>query len=171
MKIGISLGGSRLGGLVMDALQNLGVPAADLVAVARSPEKIAARAAAGVEVRQAAYGDTDEFIGALAGVERLYMISGMAGPSERRIQHRRVIDAAQRAGVQRIVYTSFIDTADNSPFFAWKINRDTEAFLGVSGMPFTVLRHGMYSEADLEYIDRYVEAGRVANNIGPDGRI
>ena len=63
-------------------------------------------------------------------------------PEERIRQHRGVIDAAKQAGVSHIVNTSFIDTADDSPFFAWTVNKDTEAHLKESKLTYTILRNG-----------------------------
>jgi NAD(P)H dehydrogenase (quinone) len=123
-----------------------------------------------VVVRRGEYGHEPSLVEGLQGVDKLYMISGMAPPEERIRQHRVVIESAKDAGVRCVVYTSFIDTAEDSPFFAWSINKDTEIFLKASGLCHTILRNGMYVEADLDFIPEYVKAGRVANNIG-EGRI
>jgi NAD(P)H dehydrogenase (quinone) len=168
--IGISLGNSHLGRLAIDVLLEQGVEPASIVAVVRDTAKAGDLRANGILVQTAAYGEEDTLAAAFEGVKSLYMISGTSKPGERRKQHRGVIDAAKRAGVERIVYTSFIDTADDSPFFAWNINRDTETNLEQSGLDFTILRNGLYSEADLDYVPRYLEAGQVENNIG-DGKI
>jgi NAD(P)H dehydrogenase (quinone) len=168
--IGISLGNSHLGRLAMDALMDLGVEPRYLLAVVRSPSKAQDLVERGIHVREAIYGEDAAMKSALEGVRALYMVSGMASPEERRKQHRGVVDAARKAGVEKVVYTSFLDTADDSPFFAWSINRDTERALAESGLDFTVLRNGMYSEADLDHVPAYLEAGKVENNIG-DGLI
>lgn len=170
MIYGISLGNSQLGRLAIDALLEEGVAPAEIVAVARTPTKAADLAEKGLQVRPGTYGDAASLEAAFQGVDRLYMVSGMAGLEERIRQHRGCIDAAKAAGVTRIVYTSFADTARDSPFYPVKINEDTEAYLAKSGVGHTVCRHGMYVEADLDYIPEYVKAGKVANNIG-EGRI
>jgi NAD(P)H dehydrogenase (quinone) len=141
-----------------------------MVAVVRNPSKAEALVDRGVNVRPGEYGDPEGLRWSFSGVSALFLISGMAGPEERRKQHRGAIEAAKKAGVERIVYTSFIDAEEDSPFFAWSINRDTEAALKESGLAYTVLRNGMYSEADLDYVPEYLEFGKVENNIG-DGRI
>ncbi len=168
--IGISLGNSQIGGHAIDALAGFGVDPAEMVAVVRNPAKAEALADRGVKVRPGEYGDPEGLRWSFSGVSALFLISGMAGPEERRKQHRGAIEAAKRAGVERIVYTSFIDAEEDSPFFAWSINRDTEAALRESDLAYTVLRNGMYSEADLDYVPKYLEFGKVLNNIG-DGRI
>ena len=170
MKYAVSMGNSQLGRSAIDHLLERGVPAAGIVAIVRNTAKAAELEERGVEIRRGEYGDADSLLASLAGVDKLYMISGMAPPEERTRQHRGVIDAANQAGVSHVVYASFIDTADDSPFFAWSINRDTESYLKSSGLGYTILRNGMYAEADLDYIDEYLKAGKVANNIG-EGRI
>lgn len=170
MIYGISLGNSRLGRFAVDYLIKKGVSPSDIVAVVRSPEKANDLIEQGITVRKGEYGDAIAFEKALEKVDRLYMISGMAKPAERIAQHRSVIDAARKAGVKYIAYTSFLDSKENSPFFAWTINKNTENYLKDSGIKFTVLRSGMYSEADLDYIPQYLKDGKIANNIG-DGKI
>ena len=166
----ITLGSSQLGRQAIDHLLEKDLPADGLAALVRNAAKAQDLIDRGVEVRFAEYGDDNSMLWALEGVNGLYMISGMAPPEERIRQHRGVIEAAVKARVSHVVYASFIDTAEDSPFFAWKVNRDTETFLKESGLPYTILRNGMYSEADLDHIDEYVKAGKVANNVG-DGRI
>jgi NAD(P)H dehydrogenase (quinone) len=166
----ISLGNSKLGRLTVDCLLEKGHPADGLAALVRNAGKAQELIDRGVEVRFAEYGDDNSMLWALEGVNGLYMISGMAPPEERIRQHQGIIEAAVKTRVSHVVYASFIDTAEDSPFFAWEINRNTEDFLKESGLLYTILRNGMYSEADLDYIEEYVKAGRVANNVG-EGRI
>jgi NAD(P)H dehydrogenase (quinone) len=170
MNYAVSLGNSHLGKLAIGFLLEKGIPAGDIKAVVRNVEKARDLAGRGIDIRHGEYGNEASLLEAFKGVTKVYMISGMAPPAARTRQHRGVIDAAKAAGVSHVVYTSFIDTAEDSPFFAWKINKDTEAYLERSGLSYTILRHGMYSEADLDYIGEYVKAGKVANNIG-DGTI
>ena len=143
MKYAISLGNSKLGRLAIDHLAEGGVAPGDIVAVVRSPAKADDLTLRGVVVRRGEYGDEPSLVEALQGVDKLYMISGMASPEERRRQHRGVIESAKDAGVRCVIYTSFIDTAEDSPFFAWGINRDTETVLKASGLCHTILRNGM----------------------------
>lgn len=57
----------------------------------------------------------------------------------------KMIEAATRAGVRRVVYTS-ARHADRSPLDIAPDHRATEAALKASGVPYTILRHGWYSE-------------------------
>jgi NAD(P)H dehydrogenase (quinone) len=53
----------------------------------------------------------------------------------------KMIEAATRAGVRRVVYTS-ARHADRSPLDIAPDHRATEAALKESGVPYTILRHG-----------------------------
>lgn len=62
------------------------------------------------------------------------------------VQHRNVIAAATRAGVKRVVYTSLLH-ADRSPLDLAVEHRATEEEdLTASGLPFSILRNGWYTE-------------------------
>ncbi len=106
MRYGVSLGNSKLGRLAIDHLVEQGVAPADVVAVARSPAKADDLALRGVVVRRGEYGDEPSPVEALQGVDKLYMISGMASPEERRRLHRGVIESAKDAGVRCVVYNT-----------------------------------------------------------------
>jgi NAD(P)H dehydrogenase (quinone) len=170
MRYAVSLGNSQLGRCAIDFLTEKGVAASDIVALVRNTSKANDLAGRGVDVRRGEYGDEASVVQALNGVDKAYLISGMAPPDERIRQHRGFIDAASDAELTHVVYSSFIDTAEDSPFFAWGINKDTEEYLKASGLEYTILRNGMYAEADLDYVGEYLKAGKIENNIG-DGSI
>ncbi|MBB2203421.1 SDR family oxidoreductase [Gluconacetobacter takamatsuzukensis] len=141
----VSAATGHLGGLVIDALLEA-VPASAIVAGVRDPAKEAAVAIRnkGVAVRVADYARPDTLASALAGVDRLLLISG-SEIGQRTAQHRNVIAAAKDAGVGLIVYTSILH-ADTSPLFLAEEHRDTETALKASGIPFVLLRNGWYTE-------------------------
>ena len=140
MTIAITGATGHLGRLVVGKLGER-VPAAGIVALARSPEKAAGL---GAEVREADY-DRPETLGpALAGVDTLLLISANE-VGKRETQHRNVIRAAREAGVRRIVYTSLLH-ADTSPLSLAGEHRATEKMVKESGIPYTILRNGWYTE-------------------------
>src|SRR3954469_4235123 len=128
------------GRLVVDKLKAK-VPAADVVALVRSPAKAADL---GVAAREADYDRPETLDRALAGVDTLLLIS-VDQVGMRVGKHRNVIRAAQRAGVGRVVYTSLLH-ADASPLSLAAEHLETEADLKASGIPFTILRNGWYTE-------------------------
>jgi NAD(P)H dehydrogenase (quinone) len=140
MTIAITGATGQLGRLVVSKLKQR-VPAADVVALVRSPEKAADL---GVAAREADY-DRPETLGpALAGVDTLLLISANE-PGKRAAQHRHVIEAAKKAGVRRIVYTSLLH-ADTSSLSLAGEHLATESEIKASGIPFTILRNGWYTE-------------------------
>jgi uncharacterized protein YbjT (DUF2867 family) len=60
--------------------------------------------------------------------------------------HKNAIDAAKRAGVKHVYYTSLaFDPAGASAVM--RAHRDTEAYLKESGLTYTIIREGIYSES------------------------
>ncbi|WP_288443854.1 SDR family oxidoreductase [uncultured Pantoea sp.] len=133
----------QLGRLVINALLKK-VPASEIIAVVRSPEKAQDLQALGVALRTADYNQPQTLQGAFAGVQKVLLISS-SEVGQREAQHRAVIDAAKAAGVSFIAYTSLLH-ADTSPLGLAVEHRATEALLQASGIPYALLRNGWYSE-------------------------
>ncbi|WP_170425821.1 SDR family oxidoreductase [Ruegeria arenilitoris] len=154
----------QLGRLAIDALKTL-APSEEIVALARSPEKLADL---GVVARAFDYSKPDTLVPALQGVTVLALIS--SSDFEDRVgQHRNVIEAAKAAGVQRIVYTS-ITKADASPLIIAEDHKATEELLAASGLQTTVLRNGWYLENWTDSLKPSIEAGALVGSAG-DGRV
>jgi NAD(P)H dehydrogenase (quinone) len=151
----------HLGPLVVRELLARGVPAAGVVALARTPEKAADL---GVPVRRADYSDTATLPEALAGVDVLLLISG-SEVGRRVAQHTAVIEAAKTAGVQRVAYTS-IANADHSTNPLQPEHKATEDVLRASGLPFTIFRNNWYLENYTGQVPQYLATGEV---LGIDG--
>ncbi|GGR12525.1 SDR family oxidoreductase [Deinococcus ruber] len=134
----------HLGHLTIEALLNSGTPASQIVAIVRSPEKATELAAKGVQVRQGDYLHPETLPAALAGVEKLLLISSNDF-NDRVGQHRRVIEAAKQAGVKLLAYTSLL-RADTSKLSLAADHKATEEALRASGVPFVFLRNGWYLE-------------------------
>jgi len=164
MTIAITAATGKLGRLVIQALERK-VVANDLVALARVPERAVDL---GVTVRHADYDRPETLETALGGVDTLLLISGPV-PGVRVTQHRNVIEAAKRAGVQRLVYTSVLH-ADASPLDIASDHRATEEALVKSGVPFTIVRHGWYTENYTGSIPATLAAGALIGS-ARDGRI
>lgn len=107
----------------------------------RSPQKAQEL---GVTAKEANYEKPETLDRALAGVESLLLISS-SEVGKRAAQHRNVIEAAKKAGVKWIVYTSLLH-ADVSPLSLAEEHLATEAELKEAGIPYTILRNGWYTE-------------------------
>jgi NAD(P)H dehydrogenase (quinone) len=139
MSIGITGASGQLGRLAVSKLKSK--TSADIVALVRSPQKAADL---GVATRAADYDKPETLPHALAGVETLLLISS-SEVGKRAMQHRNVIEAARKAGVKWIMYTSILH-ADTSPISLAGEHLATEAMLKESGIPYTILRNGWYTE-------------------------
>lgn len=133
----------QLGRLVISSLLEK-VPAAQLVATVRNPGKAKDLAELGVQVRQGDYNQPDTWAGAFKGVEKLLLISS-SEIGQRAAQHRTVIEAASRAGIKFLVYTSVL-RADSSVLGLAEEHRQTEKMARASDIPFALLRNGWYTE-------------------------
>ncbi len=153
----------QLGRLVIDVLLKT-VPAYRIVAGVRNPAKARDLADRGVIVREADYDRPDTLPTALAGVDKLLLISS-TDVSGRLPKHRAVIEAAQRAGVSLIAYTSMLH-ADTSPARLAVEHRQTEEVIATSGLPAVILRNGWYTENHLLALPAALEHGAFVGAAG-----
>jgi NAD(P)H dehydrogenase (quinone) len=141
--IGITGATGALGGRVLHRLAATG--GVRLRAVVRD----AARAPQlpGVEVveNRGGYSDPAGLAAAFRGVHTLYLVS--AAEAENRLeQHYAAVDAAASAGVQRIVYTSFVGARPDAAFTLVRQHHATEERIRATGIRHTILRHNMYAD-------------------------
>ncbi|MDF7777231.1 NAD(P)H-binding protein [Sphingomonas sp. AOB5] len=137
----VTAASGQLGRLAVAALAAR-AGAANVVAIVRDPAKAAFPE--GVEVRAGDYTQPDTLDAAFACIDRLLLISSNE-VGNRTPQHANAIDAAKRAGIARIAYTSVLH-ADTSLLGLAAEHRETEALLAASGIPNSLLRNGWYSE-------------------------
>ncbi len=168
-RIAITGASGQYGRIVTQALVDQG-RARDLILMSRTPQKLADMAAQGCEVR---YGDYDQgasMVEALAGAERLLLISGTR-VGARVAQHQAAVDAARAAGVGHVVYTSFIGIDDPAnPAEVRHDHIETERLIRASGLNFTFLRDAHYADAMIVMAGPGVMAsGQWISNAG-DGR-
>lgn len=144
MTIAITGVTGKVGGQLAALLSQQGIPARHL---ARSPER--APKYANATVVKAAYDDSAETVEALKGVETLFMVSAAEHP-KRLEQHFAFVDAAQKAGVTHIIYTSFYNAADNSVFTLARDHAKTEQYIIKKGFTYTFLRDNFYLDFFLD---------------------
>jgi NAD(P)H dehydrogenase (quinone) len=104
-----------------------------------------APALSGAEVAEASYEDPAAMRAAMQGIETVLLISGHGHP-ERVSQHVTAIDAAIAAGVQRIVYLSFMAASADATFTNGRDHFHTEAHLRATGVAHAVLRPTFYAD-------------------------
>lgn len=156
----------HLGRFAVEHLLSRGVPASQIVGLARRPEAAGEIASRGVAVRSFDYNNPDP--AALAGVTSLLLVSGTEF-GRRAAQHQAVIEAAKQAGVSRIVYTSAPD-ADTSINPVAPEHKATEEALAASGLGVVVLRNGWYHENFLRDLEAAAQTGELLTATGA-GRV
>lgn len=135
--IGITGSTGQLGSRVARRLAALSQPQR---LVARNLER--APQFPGAEAVQAAYEDGPAMRAALSGIHTLFLVSGYE--KNRLEQHYSAIDAAVAAGVERIVYTSFLSAAPLATFTHAREHFLTEQHIRASGVRYTFLRPSFY---------------------------
>lgn len=150
----------QLGGLIIDNLLQKN-STLKLAALARSEEKAQALRAKGVEVRLGSYYEPATLDNAFKGVNTLLLISG-SELNDRVGQHRNAIEAAKRAGVGHILYTSIVQADKRLTPLAFD-HADTEDLIKASGIPYTLFRNTFYLEFFPGLIGHALESGQWAN--------
>ncbi|MEK3880674.1 SDR family oxidoreductase [Paenibacillus sp. FSL M7-0420] len=168
MTIALTGATGKFGSIVAETLLKT-VPAGNIVASVRNPEKAEALKARGVDVRHGDFDQPETLDTAFAGVERLLIVSADGDNDTRIRQHKAAVDAAVRAGVGFIVYTSVGD-ADNSSLFLAPVHRATEEFIRESGIPYAFLRNNWYLENEVGSIQA-VKAGAPWLTSAEDGKV
>ena len=149
-----------LGGRVARRLADRGVAQRLVVRdPARAPEL------PGAEVVRAGYGDGEAMRAALDGVETLFLVSASEAFDRVRL-HTGAVDAAVAAGVERIVYTSFLACSADATFTFARDHWHTEEHIRRTGVRHTFLRDSLY----LDFVPRFVGGDGVIRGPAGDGR-
>ena len=164
MKTGITGATGQLGRLVVEKLKQR-VDNDSLGALVRSPEKAADL---GIEAKTFDYTKPQSLVEGLKGIDHLLLISGNE-VGQRKTQHENVIEAAKKANIKWIVYTSLLH-ADTSSLSLAKEHAETEELLKKSGIPYTILRNGWYTENYTGSVQGSVQAGAFVGSAG-EGKI
>ncbi|AKM17727.1 Quinone oxidoreductase 2 [[Flavobacterium] thermophilum] len=137
----------KLGTKVVETLLK-SVPAHQLAVSVRQPEKAEHLRARGVDVRHGDFDRPETLETAFQGIDRLLIIS-TDGDNETRIrQHTNAVNAAQRAQVGFIVYTSLAN-ANESRLALAEVHRVTEEAIANTGIPYSFLRNNWYLENEI----------------------
>jgi NAD(P)H dehydrogenase (quinone) len=136
--------------VIQQLLQKL--PASQIAAFVRDKNKAVNLMEQGVTIHVGTYDDTDSLDSAMPGVETVLLIAGT--DEENRVrQHQHVVDAAKKAQVQRIAYTSRA-LKDRATL----VNRlmeghfQTEDYIKASGLPYTLFQNSLYLDAIPQFV-------------------
>lgn len=167
MSIVVTGATGELGRLVIDELLAT-VPAGEIATVVRDKEKAAPLAACGVELRIADYNRPETLAGAFRSGDRVLLISG-SEVGKRVAQHTAIVEAAEAAGVAQLAYTGILGGPD-ADFALADEHKATERLILDSGLPYTFLRNGWYTENYTANLAPVLAHGAVVSNAG-EGRV
>jgi NAD(P)H dehydrogenase (quinone) len=171
MVLGITGASGRVGRVALDtALERY--PADEIVATTRTPDALGRYRSAGVTVRFADFDEESSLDDAFVGIDQLVILSATNATGKRHEEHENAINAANRAGVHRIVFTSMlgVDRPNHPAGLSAQEYRAAEILIEASGIDHVILRNGPYTE--LNAVERMLPAiplGRFRMNAG-DGR-
>lgn len=138
-------------------------------AVSRSPEAARRVLPPGTEVVRADLGEPRSVAGAVAGSEAVLVLSPHA-PDQHELQAG-LVDAARRAGVDRVVKLSALDAAvsPRSPSPVGVLHWRTEKHLRDSGLPWAVVRPTPFMQNTTDWLASGVRFGRLLLPMGRAG--
>lgn len=150
MKMLVTGATGKLGTKVVETLLKT-IPVEQLAVSVRNQEKAEGLRARGVEVRQGDFDRPETLDSSFSGIDRLLIISA-DGDNETRIrQHSDAVDAAERAGVKFIAYTSIANAKESKNCLALTHKATEEAILK-TGIPYSFLRNNWYLENEISSI-------------------
>lgn len=158
----------KLGKLAIASLIQRGIKPDEIIATVREPEKAYYLIEMGVNIRYADYDYPETFSNIMSEVDSVVLISS-SQLGKRVKQHMTVIDAAKKASIKHIVYTSLLH-ADSSSLGIAKEHVETEQAIYGSGIPYTILRNGWYSENYTDQIKSSFSQGVIMGCAG-SGRL
>ncbi|UPL51047.1 SDR family oxidoreductase [Hymenobacter sublimis] len=141
----------HIGSAVLEQLLRK-LPASQLAALVRDEAKATHLKAQGVDIRGGDYRDPASLEQAMQGISKVLLVSG-GGDEDGLQQHCNVVDAAKKAGVGCIGYTS---RALREP--ATLVNQlmerhfQTEDYIRASGLPYLLFRNILYMDTLPQFV-------------------
>jgi NAD(P)H dehydrogenase (quinone) len=171
-RIIVSGASGQLGSLVVVELLARNVSPKDLILVSRTPktEMLQDYAARGASVRYGDFNDPASLDEAYRGGTRMLLISINGGGGNRPQLHKVAIDAAVRAGVKQIAYTSYVNADLYSDSLIAGDHVRTERFLKDSGVAWTLLRNQIYANGLVDQAVQMLREGKLVT-FTPDARV
>ncbi|MED1797395.1 SDR family oxidoreductase [Brevibacillus porteri] len=151
----------KLGSLIIEQLLKR-VERERLIACVRRLDKATRLRELGIEVRQADYDDPLSLERSFAdGTKLLFISSPHTDDTVRVRQHSHVIEAAKKANITHVVYTSFA-FLEKANISLTHLHMATEHAIRTTGIPYTFLRNGLYSDVIAAFgIQQAIETGEL----------
>jgi NAD(P)H dehydrogenase (quinone) len=141
-----------------------------VVAGSRNPHELAEAHVAGVETRQADFDDPDSLAEAFEDVDRWLFISTNTIGEQRERQHHNALDAAKKAGVKHVIYTSMLNPEPGSLIPFASDHYKTELAVKASGLTWNIVRNSWYMDNLFGTISNALASGKWLSS-AQDGRI
>lgn len=126
----------------------------------------------GIETRQTNFNSPQGLADKFSGGDILALISMPFVGEKRQNAHKNVVDAAKKAGIKKIIYTSLVNAADPSNPSVEKIDHAyTEDYIKQSGLDYIFLRNSQYAEAMITNYFTFVHADGVLKNSQGEGKM
>lgn len=159
----------NLGGQAADYLLELAEPDR-LIFTGYDPASLEKYAAQGVETRVADFNNPDGLEKAFEGGDVMALVSMPFVGAKRQRAHGNAVDAAKKAGVAKVIYTSLVNAADpTNPSVEKKDHIWTEEYIKEAGLDYIFLRNSQYAEAMITNYYTYVHGDGVLKNSQGDG--
>lgn len=165
MKILVTGATGGFGGRVIETLLT-SIPTEQVIASVRDLSKAQHLIAKGIEVRQADFSDSSSLDKAFNGIDKVLIISTTEPNNDKRIeQHINAVNAAKKANVKQILYTSGTK-ADTTTLAMGLAHKATEKAIIESGIPYTILRNNMYLETEFNTVRACLSSAPIITNAG-----
>ncbi|GKX65272.1 NAD(P)H-binding protein [Inconstantimicrobium mannanitabidum] len=126
----------------------------------------------GIETHVTNFNKIDGLAEAFANADKVALISMPFVGTRRQNAHKNVVDAAKKAGVKQVIYTSLVNAADETNPSVEKIDHAyTEAYVKSVGLDYIFLRNSQYAEAMITNYFTYVKTSGVLTNSQGDGKM
>lgn len=168
MKILVTGATGHFGRKVVDTLL-ANVPNETIAVSVRDPEKAKGLETRGVEVRHGDFDEPTTLDTAFKDIDRLLIVSTQGDNDTRIRQHLAAVDAAKRAGVGFIAYTSLANI-DKSALTLAEVHRKTEAAIRETTIPYSFLRNNWYIENETAAVQGVLAGAPLSISAG-DGKV
>jgi NAD(P)H dehydrogenase (quinone) len=162
----------HLGNATIQSLLEKGVPANEITALVRDENKAANLSEQGVQLKVGNYNNYNSLVDALEGVDKFFLISSNDVTADTLLQHKNVINAAKKNGVQHIVYSSqeIKDDKTTAIPFVIQVHRATAEYIKETGIAYTIFNDSLYADS----IGKFAGEGFLENGIffpAGDGKV
>ena len=126
----------------------------------------------GIETHVTNFNSSEGLAEAFSNADKIALISMPFVGKKRQNAHKNAIDAAKKAGVGQIIYTSLVNAADETNPSVEKIDHAyTEDYIMQTGLDYIFLRNSQYAEAMITNYFTFAKMDGVLKNSQGNGKM